>query len=80
MKEDRARQIAVLILDEFEEMLAGKGISIPSVDREGKPQEACLYGTEYYELEDVITDILMETAAHAEKGKAPRRPGFRPHK
>jgi hypothetical protein len=22
--------------------------------------EACIYGTEYYELEDVITDILVE--------------------
>ena len=59
MKEEQARRIAIQILDEFEEVLAGKGIKIPSNDREGREEEACIYGREYYELEDTIVDILM---------------------
>jgi hypothetical protein len=60
MKANKARRVAIEILDEFEEMLDRKGIMIPSEDREGREEEACIYGTEYYELEDVITDILVE--------------------
>ena len=60
MNEEEARELAIQILDEFEELLAAKGIKIPSDDREGREEEACLYGTEYYELEDAVTDILME--------------------
>ena len=33
---------------------------IPSDDREGREEEACLYGTEYYELEDAVVGILVE--------------------
>jgi predicted HTH domain antitoxin len=58
---NKARRIAIRILDEFEELLAEKGIRIPSSDREGRSEEACLYGSEYYRLEDAITAILQET-------------------
>jgi hypothetical protein len=61
MKVERERRIAVEILDEFEELLGRKGIKIPSEDREPDGcnlNEACLYGSEYYELEDAITEIL----------------------
>jgi len=34
----------------------------PSADREGRKEEACIYGSEYYELEDTITDILVGQA------------------
>lgn len=50
MKANKARRVAIEIMDEFEELL----------DREGRKEEACIYGTEYYELEDVVTDILVE--------------------
>ena len=60
MKANKARRVAIEILDEFEELLGRKGMMIPSEDREGRKEEACIYGTEYYELEDVITDILVE--------------------
>jgi len=60
MKANKARRVAIEIMDEFEELLGRKGIMIPSEDREGRKEEACIYGTEYYELEDVITDILVE--------------------
>ena len=62
------RQLAIAILDEFEELLAAKGIKVPSDDREGREEEACLYGCEYYELEDAVTDILVE-----EVGRGGRR-------
>ena len=32
---------------------------VPSKDREGRPEEACLYGTEYYLLEDAVVGVLM---------------------
>ena len=56
---ERERRIAIEILDEFEELLAAKDIKIPSNDRESDGRnESSLYGTEYYDLEDKITDIL----------------------
>ena len=54
------RQLAVAVLDEFEELLAEKNVMILSEDREGREEEACLYGCEYYELEDAIVGILVE--------------------
>ena len=42
MKEDKTREIAIQILDEIEELLAAKGIKVPSEDREGREEEACL--------------------------------------
>ena len=60
MKIEKEREIAIEIIKEFEELLNRKGIQIPSQDREGKPEEACLYGSEYYEIEDEVTDILKK--------------------
>lgn len=54
------RQIAIDILDEFEELLEAKNITIPSQDREGNESEARLYGDNYWALEDYIAD-KMET-------------------
>jgi hypothetical protein len=54
------RQLAIRILDEFEELLAEKNVVIQSDDREGREEEACLYGSEYYGLEDAIVGILVE--------------------
>jgi len=56
----KARDIAVEIVEVFEELLESKGIKIPSEDREGEVEEACIYGNEYYDMEDAITDILLE--------------------
>lgn len=73
MSEEKAREIAIRILDEFEELLAAKGIKIPSGDREGREEEACLYGSEYYELEDAIVGVLMGETEAGERGR--NRPG-----
>ena len=60
MNADKARRVAIEILDEFEDLLDETGILIPSDDREGREEEACLYGTEYYLLEDAVTAILVK--------------------
>lgn len=54
------RQLAIRICEKFEELLARHDIKIASSDREGDPEEACLYGEEYYALEDAIVDILVD--------------------
>jgi len=59
MNEKTAREIATAICGEFEGLLDEKGIIIPSADRRGRPEEACLYGEEYWRMEDGITDMLM---------------------
>ena len=59
---EKEREIAIEILDEFEKLLEAKGMRVPSDDRESDGEnEACLYGSEYYELENSITDILKRT-------------------
>ena len=70
MNPRQAREIVIRVLDKFEELLAGKGINIPSDDREGRGEEACIYGSEYYELKDAITDLLVEETRWSGKRKA----------
>ena len=48
------------IMDTFEETLDRYNLSIPSEDREGHEDEARIYGSEYYELEDKIRRILND--------------------
>lgn len=60
MNQERARRLAIAIIDEFEDLLAEKDILIPSADREGREEEACIYGSEYWRLEDTFTDMLAK--------------------
>ena len=60
MDEEHAREIAVRILNGFEELLDEYNIVTPSVERAGDSEEACLYGSVYYALEDAVVDILVE--------------------
>ncbi|HOJ78949.1 MAG TPA: hypothetical protein PLZ08_09880 [Bacillota bacterium] len=63
---EKTRLVAIEILDVFEELLARYGIMIPDVERDDEKEEfdedgieeACIYGQNYYELEDRITEIL----------------------
>lgn len=71
MNEEQARELAIRILAEFEELLAEKGIMVPSQDREGNPEEACLYGSEYYALEDGVVGVLMGEAGGPDARVAP---------
>jgi hypothetical protein len=63
---DKARKLAVEIMDCFEELLEEKGIDIPSSDREGECDEARIYGKEYYDLEDKICDLLRDNGVREE--------------
>lgn len=58
---DKYRDIAISILSIFEEFLYEKGIDIPNEDKEGNEEEAILYGSDYYSLEDKIVDILNKS-------------------
>jgi hypothetical protein len=69
MEEEDARELAIAIIDEFEELLAEHGIKVPSEDREGREDEACIYGSEYYALEDAIVAILMDRVVGYVVGK-----------
>jgi len=60
MNARKARRVAIRVLDEFEDLLDEENVTIPSSDREGREEEARLYGSEYYSLEDAITAILVE--------------------
>ena len=57
-KTQKNREIAIEIIETFEELLDSKDIKIPSKEREGNEDEACIYGTEYYELENSIIKII----------------------
>lgn len=61
---EEKRRIAIDILAEFEELLNEHNIKIPSEDREGNEEEACLYGSEYYQLEDSITKTIDNIRAN----------------
>lgn len=58
----KERKLAIKIISEFEDLLEQKDIYIPSEDRTGDESEARIYGTEYYQLEDRITEILHENS------------------
>lgn len=56
---EKARELAIKILNIFEDMLAEKGIYIPDECREWDEDEGCLFGATYYDLEDEITELLQ---------------------
>ena len=59
-KMKKSREIAIEILNEFEELLDYHQIEIPDEDRESGSFEARLYGTTYYSLEDKINRIIED--------------------
>lgn len=59
----KEREIAIGLLSDFEEYLDKRDITIPSEDRMGEESEARIYGTEYYDLEDTITDLLVDSCS-----------------
>ena len=57
------RKLAIKIIDIFENLLNKYNIVLPNDDREGNEEEASIYGSDYYDLEDQITDVLDKFAA-----------------
>lgn len=54
----RAR--AAQIISIFEDLLDRHNITLPSDDRENDVEEARIFGTDYYTLEDEITKLLAD--------------------
>lgn len=57
---DKEREIAIMVLQVFENKLEELDVSLPDKERTGMSEEARIYGQTYYELEDLITNILKE--------------------
>ena len=55
------------ICELFEELLDKYDINIPDENREGDPDEAHLYGDNYVDLEDSITEIILNLANQIKK-------------
>ena len=54
------RQLAAEIVEEFCQVLTDKGMRIPNPERKGNKNAAAIYGEDYYNLEDAITEKLEE--------------------
>lgn len=52
------KEKAIKIIDEFENLLVVNDIKIPNNERKGNEDEACIYGKDYYNLEESIIEIL----------------------
>ena len=55
---EKNREIAIKIIDTFEELLNKYAIKLPNEERQGNTEESCIYGSYYFELEDTIVEIL----------------------
>lgn len=73
---NEVKEKAIAILDSFENLLEEKDITIPSDDREGEESEARLFGSEYYNLEDEIINIISDHKPVVEEKPKARCPIF----
>lgn len=55
-----SRDKAIEIIELFEDLLDRNNITIPDEDRESRIEEARIYGSTYYELEEKLTQLLGE--------------------
>lgn len=64
----KLREYSVDICELFEDLLEEHDITIPDEDREGRPEEARLYGTTYADLEyrvlNILNDFMNELLYH----------------
>lgn len=58
--EIKIRNTSADIMELFEDLLDKHKIQIPNEDRTGASDEACLYGSTYSDIEDEITEILVD--------------------
>lgn len=54
----KERELAIKIISIFEDYLADNNVKIKNTEKEGNDGESIIYGTDYYNLEDTITEIL----------------------
>lgn len=60
VREEALTKVAFDIIGEFEALLHDKGIKIPNDERElgREDEEACIFGDDYYRLEEAVKDVL----------------------
>ena len=58
--ENVKREFALLICDLFEDLLDEHSIKIPNEERPGEEGEACIYGSDWGDLVDAVTDYLEQ--------------------
>ena len=63
------RHISGYIVEVFEDILYEHGIIIPDDDRTGDEGEAPIYGCTYAEVEDSVTEILVQVVEDARASK-----------
>lgn len=54
------RELAIAIIEKFEDFLDEKGIVIPNKEKDEDPIASNIYGSDYYKLEDEIIELLGE--------------------
>ena len=54
----KERELAISIIEEFENLLDSKGVVVPSEDRKDIDEPSCICGKEYYSLEDAVTALV----------------------
>lgn len=59
-RDDDINTASICLIDIFEEFLDRKGIQIKNDDREGEPDEAIIFGEDYYYLEDRVKENLKQ--------------------
>ena len=52
------KQLAVKIIDVFEEFLSEKGISVENGEKSGEESEAIIFGSDYYGLADRLLELI----------------------
>lgn len=52
------QEFAAEILEIFEEKLEELNVTLPNSNREGKEDEARIFGSDYYDLEDRIAEFI----------------------
>lgn len=67
--DDIKRGFALLICDCFETLLDEHNIKIPNEDRTGDGDEACIYGSDWGDLVDHVTDYLGQFQEASKKGE-----------
>ena len=55
---EKERELAIEIINEFEELLNKYEIKIPDEERKGSEEESKIFGTNYWALEDKVTEMI----------------------
>ena len=58
--ENNNKEIAAIIIEQFEDLLASYEIELPNDERDENGDTTIIYGKDYYQLEGKIVEVLNE--------------------